>query len=253
MTARAWVFHQLRAVDSTRGGTCSAQVAPPAAEPLTVDVAQVRARQAVVEDDGARHPGQQAQDDDHLEHPEPVVVRRAEQRGNHDSPHQVPHHGDDAVMEQVRRADELRLGVGGARHVAVDGVVELAVEDGAGERQSEQHGAGLPPRSLVPPLAVVLQVADGQPDGCSHGDTQEEVTREDPEVLLERVGDAAFEADSQEFGNDQHDQRGQPGRPARTVDCPPQSRDDAEVPRRQFRGHVLTSIDQTSDAGASLH
>lgn len=221
-------------------GLGSAQVAPPAAEPLPVDVGQVWPRQGVVEDDGAHHPAHEEHDDGCLEHPEPAPVRGVDQCGQHDGQQQVAHHRDDSVVEQVGRAEELRPGVGGVRGVAVDGVGELAVEDGARERQSDSDGAGMPPRSLVPPLAVVLvQVADGQPEADPHGDAQEEVAREDSQVLLERVGYAAFEADSEELGNDQHDQRGQPGRPARVVEHPPKSRNDAEIARRRVRGHSL--------------
>jgi hypothetical protein len=223
---------------------------PPTAEPLTVDIGQIRPRQGVVEDDGTHHPGQEAQDDDRFEYPEPVAVRRVDQRGQHGGQQQVAHHRDDSVVEQVRRAEELCLRVGGLGYVAVDAVGEFAVEDGTREQQSQHCAHGVPLPALVPPLvtAAAVQVADGQPEADSDGDAQEEVAGEDPQVLLARVGHAAFEADGQDLGDNQHDQRGQPGRPTRIVEDPPQSRDDAEIPRRRACGHVLTSIDQTSDA-----
>jgi len=228
-------MRQLRAVSSTLEGARSTQVVPPPAEPLSVDIGQVGSRQDVVQPHGADRPAQQSQDDERLEPPEPA--RRVDQCGQRSGPQQVRHDRDDAVVKQVGRADELLGRIRGGRHVAMDGVLEFAVEDESGESQRERDGPGVPCPALVPArTVVVLQVVDRQPEACPQGEAQEEVAREDAQVLLERVCHSPFEADGDELGDDEHDQRGKPGRPARICKRPPKPRHDAEMARRHV-GH----------------
>lgn len=177
-----------------------------------MDVVQVGPREAVVQHDGTYRPAQQGQDDQRLEPPEPS--RRVNQRGQNNSPQHVAHHRDNRVVEQVGRARELRLGVGGFGNVAVDRVAELAVEDRAREQQPKRHTPRLPQPAAIPLATRGCQVVDSQPEGSPDGEAQEEIARENPQVLLERVRDASFEEDRDEFGDDQHDHRGQPRRPA---------------------------------------
>lgn len=215
----------------------SDSVLVPATEPLTMDVVQVRPWQAVVQHDRADRPAQQGQNDQRLKPPEPP--RRVNQRGQNNSPQHVAHHRHDGVVEQVGRTHELRLGIGGVRHVVVEGVAELAVEDRAREQQSEHHTPHLPLPTGVPPLATRRRhMVDRQPEGGPDSETHKEIARENTQVLLERVCHATLKADGDELRNEQHDQRGHPRRPTRTCQHPSQSRNDAEVTRRMIRRHV---------------
>jgi hypothetical protein len=71
-----------------------------------------------------------------------------------------------------------------------------------------------------------------QPEARSQSETQEEVAREDAQVLLERICHPPFQADGEEFGDDQHDHRGQPGRPTGMSEHPSKPGHDTETSRR---------------------
>ena len=100
----------------------------------------------------------------------------------------------------------------------------------------------MPDGVLVPPLAIAPHVVDGQPEAGAHCEAEEHVAREDTQVLLERVRHAAFQRDGEQLGCSQHDQRGEPGRPARTCQRPSESRYDAKLPRRHGKHDHLQRV-----------